>query len=216
MFNFDFRYMWHDPKQRKLLLSAAALVLVMTVTLALLWGPSRGESFNIALNDNTNSAVAAAASGDELVVDIAGGVLRPGVYKLAAGSIIDDAIIMAGGFSPQADFPVIEKTINRAEAIKNHSKVYIPKIGDTPVPSEAQVASNSSASSLTPQTSSLVNINTANLATLDTLPGIGPALGQNIIDFRTLNGPFSKLEDLKLVPGIGESKFSKLKDLISL
>jgi len=183
------------------------------LTLFILWGPSRGEEMVIVPEEQASTSP---GESGELVIDIAGGILQPGVYKLPSGSILEDAILMAGGFSSQADLSVIEREINRAQLLEDHSKVYIPKIGDQFIASLPLPSGSSSSSPLTGSPAALININSASLAELDTLPGIGPATAQNILDFKKLNGPFTKKEDLKLVPGIGESKYEKIKELITL
>jgi len=210
----DLKALWRDKESRRLFLSALFIAILALGSFFILWGPSRGEEFSLLPEEETENT---SEGAEEMVVDIAGGVIQPGVYRLPKESIVEDIIIMAGGFSKEADVSTIERTINRAELLENHSKIYIPKIGDQLIASLPALnpSSSSSASSYVPG-SILVNINSASPAELDTLPGIGPATAQNIIDFRKLNGPFTKKEDLKLVPGIGESKYEKIKELIAV
>lgn len=149
----------------------------------------------------------------QLVVDIAGGINQPGVYKLNAGSIVEDAINAAGGLSGQADEDEIARSINRAALISDHSKLYIPKIGDNQIV-YTNPTPNSYAS--TNEITSKVNINTAANSELDTLPGIGPVIAQRIIDYRLQNDGFKSIEELKNVPGIGDKLFEQIKDLVTI
>lgn len=135
-------------------------------------------------------------------VHVGGAVARPGVYALQAGDRVNDAVTAAGGFAEDAN----RDGINLAARLSDGQQIVIPKMGDA-------------ATSAAPPTGSSpgkVNINTASLSDLDTLPGIGPVTGQKIIDYRTKNGPFQRLEDLKDLKLVPASTFDKLKDLITL
>jgi len=148
-----------------------------------------------------------------LVVDVAGAVPRPGVYELAQGSRIKDAVEIAGGFLAQAD----KSSLNLAEPLQDGQKLDIPFIaGFEPtgiaVLSVINPNGNGSAKIVNPDT--LININTASVEELDTLPGIGPALAQAIVDYRDTFGPFFAIEDIMLVDGIGEATFADIEDLI--
>ncbi|TWH48745.1 ComEA family DNA-binding protein [Sporomusa sp. KB1] len=145
-------------------------------------------------------------SGSEVVVYVSGGVNKPGVYKLPQGSRIVDAVTAAGGFALGAD-PV---KINLALHLKDEMQVNVPYT----VTAAGNGTPNSGASDS--KSDDKININTASAAELDKLPGIGPALAERIAQFRTANGAFSDLADLKKVPGIGEAKYNQFKDKISL
>src|SRR3989304_3855277 len=137
----------------------------------------------------------------ELSIDIEGAIKNPGVYTLKNGSLIQDAINAAGGLIETTDNDLLAKETNRAEVLKNNQKIIIPfKTQITP-----QVAGET--------VSGKININTATLEQLDTLPGIGPVYGQRIIDYRKKK-PFSSLEEIMEIQGIGEKTFEKFKDLI--
>lgn len=139
-----------------------------------------------------------------LRVYVSGAVLKPDVYSLPPGSIVKDALVAAGGPSPEADLD----SINLAMPLKDGMHVLIPRKGE---------ASPVAASVLSPQsTSPLININTASQAELESLPGIGPVLARRIIEFRQTHGPFNSIEELKKVPGIGEATFSRIKDYITV
>ncbi len=148
-----------------------------------------------------------------LVVDVAGAVPRPGVYELAPGSRIKDALEMAGGFLAQAD----KSTLNLAEPLQDGQKLDVPFIaGFEPTPIAVLSVGNSDGNggSRIANPESLININTATVEELDALPGIGPALAQRIIDYRDTFGLFFAIEDIMLVDGIGEATFEEIKDLI--
>lgn len=117
----------------------------------------------------------------ELYID--GAVMRPGWYSIDKDSTINDAILLAGGCTADAD----------ADAIK----LYIPSIEESDRPQ-------------------LININRAEAWLLDALPGIGATSAQRIVDYREANGPFVTVYELMLVPGIGESTFENIKDLITV
>lgn len=193
-------------------------------------GAGKSESLMIekqgsATSDAASSKTAALeedATPQILVVDVGGAVAEPKVVRLESGARVDDAIQAAGGLAEDAD----TTSINRAMKVEDGTKVYVPKIGesssaDTSSPSSGSAVSggsaNSSASSTTSTgASGLVNINTAGLEELDTLPGVGPSTAQAIIDDRTQNGSFSSIEDLMRVSGIGEKKFANMKSGITV
>lgn len=152
----------------------------------------------------------------QIVVDIAGAVLKPGVYFLPANSIVEDGINIAGGFSKVADLDLIAKTINRAESIESHSKIYIPTRGDNPAITPSLPTTSTSPSNSPTNSSAKININTASVTELDVLPSIGPVTAQRIIDYRLQHGDFKSIEDIKNVPGLGDAKFDQLKDLITI
>ena len=145
-----------------------------------------------------------------IVVQVSGAVPRPGVYALAQGSRVQDAISAAGGFLAEA-----EKTgINLARALEDGEQLDIPYVeGSSPViidaPTEVVVGT-------APSSTELININTASATELDTLPGIGPTTAQKIIDYRQLNGPFLAKEDIVNVSGIGPGTYERIKDLITV
>ena len=138
-----------------------------------------------------------------LIVDVSGAVKHPCVVRLKSGARVDDAIEAAGGLADDADASLI----NRAAKVNDGDKVSVPSIND------AQPGNSGTSAS---QQNGLVNINSATAEQLDTLPGVGPSTAQAIIDDRTQNGPFSSIDDLMRVSGIGEKKFAKLKSGICI
>lgn len=199
-------------------------------------GARRSESFVIDRNEQSaSSSSASEASGEDdggstsngggdsadvVVVDVGGAVASPQVVRLSAGARVDDAIQAAGGLTEDAD----TTSLNRASKIEDGAKVYVPREGETAsagtvateVGTGATGVSGSVSTSTGSGSSGLVNINTATLEELDTLPGVGPSTAQAIIDDRTQNGPFSSIEDLMRVSGIGDKKFANMKSGITI
>ena len=137
-------------------------------------------------------------------VYVSGAVKRPDVYALPAGSIVKDAMEAAGGPAEEADLD----RINLAAPLGDGLQVHFPRRGEAaPTP---QPGFNLAAPA------GPININTATPQQLETLPGIGPTLAQRIVDYRTANGPFKSIEDVKNVKGIGDSLFEKIKDSITV
>ena len=146
---------------------------------------------------------AGGGSRAQLLVDVSGAVRRPGVYKLPAGSRINDALLKAGGETGKADLTLV----NRAASLTDGQQVLVPEKVVAPV---AAAASGGSA----PTAAAPVRLNSATLEQLDELPGVGPATAQRIIDYRTANGPFKSVDELDSVSGIGPAKLAELRDLV--
>jgi len=141
-----------------------------------------------------------------VVVHVAGAVREPGVVELASGTRVDEAIAAAGGPTGAADLDAL----NLAAPVIDGQQVYVPQEGETAPPPQSTGASTS-----VPESGAApVDINTADAAALDKLPGIGPALAQRIIDWRTENGPFASVEALTDVSGIGPATMQRLRDLV--
>lgn len=141
----------------------------------------------------------------EIVVEIKGEVRKPDVYRLEENSIVEDLIKLSGGITEQAELG----KINRAEKLRNNQLIVIPNKNNL---EEKSVSANSSGAS----ENGIININTADVAELDKLPGIGPARAADIIKYREEKGGFNSIEDIKNVKGIGNSSYEKLKDMIKV
>lgn len=157
---------------------------------------------------SSDSKKAIAAS--EVYVDVDGAVVTPGVYRLREGARVAQAIDAAGGLTPEADVV----GLNRASKVVDGQKIYVPHVGEQQTVDVVAGSGPGEASAGASVASDLVNINTANASELQTLSGIGPSMAQSIIDERTQNGPFTSIDDLMRVSGIGEKKFAKIKDCI--
>ena len=164
------------------------------------------------------SSPAPTATPGPLRVYVSGAVVHPAVYALPPGSIIDDAVRAAGGFSAGAD----AVAINLAAPLAEGMQIYVPTLAEaapTPPAVRAPAATTSaeSASRLGGiTTAGLIDINRATATELEILPGIGPTMAANIIAHREANGPFATIEAIMDVPGIGEGRFAAIKDLITV
>ena len=157
------------------------------------------------------------AGSGQIVVDVDGAVAHPGLYKLPPDSRVQAALAAAGGLSPQAD----AHRINRAAKLHDGQKLYVLSQGESTPPQAASSGQGCEGQACTSadggvagsdtEGQGLVNINTANATQLTQLPGIGPAIAQKIIDYRTANGPFTSVDDLTKVPGIGAAKLAQIK-----
>jgi competence protein ComEA len=157
-----------------------------------------------------------------IVVHVIGAVPRPGVYEFAEGARVRDAVDAAGGLLASAN----PDAINLAALLTDGQQLNIPyQAGSEPPPDETTLELPGAAS--TSETESggesgdgssgeLININTASLEELDSLPGIGPTLAQRIIDYREEHGPFATIEEIMEVSGIGPATFENIKDLITV
>jgi competence protein ComEA len=154
-------------------------------------------------------------------VHVVGAVVRPGLYSLPEGSRIQDAIDAAGGLLSQTD----ANSINLAAKVEDGQQLQIgsgaglavPAPGGTPKPgSPFTVIATSTPQGGSNPSGDLIDINTASLAELQSLPGIGPTTAQNIINYRNQHGPFQQIEDIMNVPGIGPTTFDAIQDLITV
>jgi competence protein ComEA len=146
-----------------------------------------------------------AGAGGRLTVHVAGAVREPGVYRLAAGARVDDAVSRAGGATRRADLG----GLNLAAELEDGRQVLVPERarggGAVAAPAAAEPAEGQP-----------VNLNTATLEQLDTLSGIGPTTAQKILDFREERGGFGSVEELGEIPGIGEKRLASLREEVTL
>jgi competence protein ComEA len=159
---------------------------------------------------------AAATTPPPMRVFISGAVAAPDVYDLPPGSILRDAIQQAGGLTAEA----ASERLNLAQSLADGMHVHIPERNETavqpPVIQPVIAPAGVGPAAPLPVAGALININTADLATLNSLPGIGPNTAQKIIEYRQSSGLFTTIADIKLVAGIGESKFEQIKHLITI
>jgi competence protein ComEA len=150
----------------------------------------------------------------EITVEIAGEVIKPGVYKLQDGDRIEDLLTLAGGISGGADRTWTDKYLNRAAKLTDGQKVYIPKVGEQKSGTSAKSSGGdqTTSPSISSDSNSLININTASLKELDYLPGIGPTYGQSIIDHR----PYSDTSELVSKGAVKQSLYEKIKNMVSV
>lgn len=136
-----------------------------------------------------------------LVIHVAGAVNNPGVYSLPIGSRVQEAVKAAGGFSNNANL----QAINLAAALEDGMQIFVPDL-------KSDNLTENSPSMLQP----LININTATLEELESLPQIGPKMATRIIQYRQEHGPFQTIENIQEVDGIGSGIFEGIKDLITV
>jgi competence protein ComEA len=155
------------------------------------------------------------AGGGRVTVHVAGAVRRPGVYRLAAGARVDDALRRAGGPRPRADLAAV----NLAAKLEDGRQVLVPQRGAAAAPAGAATAAPAGASAPAPAGAAPaqpVNLNTATLEQLDTLDGVGPGIAQRILDYRRQHGAFGRVEELGEVPGIGAKRLATLTPLVTV
>lgn len=180
-------------------------------------GPASAGGATASASGGSAAGGDGAAGSGQIVVDVDGAVAHPGLYKLPPGSRVQAALAAAGGLSPQAD----AHRINRAAKLHDGQKLYVLSQGESAPPLAASNGQGCEGQSCTSadgadagsdaEGQGLVNINTANATQLTQLPGVGPAIAQKIIDYRTANGPFTSVDDLTKVPGIGAAKLAQIK-----
>ena len=232
----------NDPGRRPLLglvalaagvvaiVAAAAVVLGGLTAPALVLSGNGGSPLELSRaradgTPATSSAPAPAADGGRiggteagtLVVDVAGAVRRPGVYRFAAGARVADAVAAAGGFGPRVDAEAASR-VNLAAELRDGEQVRIPSRDDTAAaaparaPGSAPVPGGTGGVAAAPP--GLVDVNTASAEALDALPGIGPVTSAKIIAARE-EAPFAAVEELRTRGVLGEATFAKVRDLVT-
>lgn len=176
--------------------------------LIVLVGSSKPKSDEIIFESGQTSTTlldSAKTTKSEIVVDIEGAVIKPGVYRLPTSARVQDALVAAGGLSAQANRLWVEKNLNLANKLNDGTKIYIPREG------EENTSVASGAGGQTGILNSQININTASSSELDSLPGIGPVTTEKIINGR----PYGSIEELLSKKIVGSSVFSQIKERIT-
>jgi competence protein ComEA len=187
--------------RRQLFGTAAAVAILLVLLVRHLGGSGSAAPAVTPLPAPARPAKPAAAK--LLVIDVAGAVRRPGLYRLQSGSRIDDAIAAAGGATAKAQLDAV----NLAAPIADGEQVVIPEHGAGGAPAASPPAAGSAPSAP-------LDLNTATAEQLEALPGIGPVTAQKILDYRRAHGPFHSVAELEGVPGIGPAHMSQLKGLV--
>jgi competence protein ComEA len=198
-------------------LGAAVVLLLLGLGIAVLVTATGSHGKTTALGAGSTSGPAGSGStsappssadgspGATVYVHVVGAVLHPGLFPLRDGDRVVDAVAAAGGFADTAD----QTQVNLARFVTDGEQLAVPVIGAPAV--AAPGAANGGA-----VPGAKVNLNTADLALLDTLPQVGPAMAKRILDWRTANGKFTSVEDLMSVTGVGDKTFEQLKDLVTV
>lgn len=187
------------------------LVVVLAVTLggAGLWYvrslPRPVEVASVAQTGRSAGASASPSPALMLLVDVAGWVRSPGVYEFPEGARVIDAIDAAGGARPGA----MLQALNLAAPLVDGTQVLVPREGEQGVVPPAAGGGGAVAGGL-------INVNTATATELETLPGVGEVLAQRIIDHRTENGPFTSVDQLVDVSGIGDAILGSIRELVTV
>jgi competence protein ComEA len=152
-----------------------------------------------------------AQTGARLLVHVAGRVGDPGVVELPAGARVGDAVTAAGGADDDADL----SAVNLARPVGDGEQVYVPAVGEEPPPPAGGAVGSGAApepdgGSAGGSAGGTVDLNTATLAELQTLPGVGPVLAQRILDWRTEHGSFASVDELNEVSGIGDATLAEI------
>lgn len=146
----------------------------------------------------------------KIIIHIAGEVENEGIIEVDKNARIADVIEAAGGTTEEVDL----SKVNLAYAVRDGQKIYIPNINDKQQEEYITEEAGRDVITESQEITDKVNINTAKQTELETLTGIGPSTALKIINYRQENGEFKTIEDIKNVPGIGESKFENIKDSI--
>lgn len=188
--------------RREQIIFALFAVLIIVISGVVFWPKAKPET--VVTPPPATEQQKEQVKPQNVVVYVSGAVQNPGVVSLAYGSRVIDAVNLLGGPTKTANL----QGVNMAAPLTDGQQIHVP--------SKEESEGSGVATGAGRVTGGKININTADTVALDTLPGVGPSTAQKIIDYRKNSGPFSSLEDLKNVPGIGESKYQHLKDKITL
>lgn len=194
---------------------AATVVAVVAVSIAIVQATGPAVStvpvpldtrvLNTAAPDTGQDATVFGTASTELFVHVVGGVVRPGLYRLSQGSRVIDAVMAAGGLTSDGS----QCGVNFARAVTDGEQIIVPQ-AQPGTPCQRMTASG-----VTSGSAPTLSLSTATVAELDSLPGIGPALAQRIVDFREAHGPFSDVAQLNDVSGIGDKVMANLAPLVT-
>lgn len=210
----DIKRLFRDNKE---LIKTAALPLVIGAAVLFFWFYG-ADSDDIAVQEGDTDIDNSVVSEDEgrtgyshsiMYVDISGEVNTPGVYEVSDDTRLFQVIEMAGGLTENADV----NSLNQAEIVYDGQKIIVSSGSGSFNDTGTEIPANSSGKGLT---NGKVNLNLADSATLQTIPGIGPSKAGRIMEYRSTNGRFKKIEDIMNITGIGQKTFEIIRDYITV
>lgn len=178
--------------------AAVAVALLLVGARAIRGEGSTDASFAAGSGDSQGASFSIGGQGGDLVVDVTGAVQRPGVYRMPAGSRVNDAVVRAGGPEPRAEL----EAVNLAARLADGQQVVVPEQAPGGVPGASAAAAEDGP----------ISLGTATAEQLEGIDGIGPVTAGDIIKFRDEHGGLSSVEQLDQVPGIGPATMEALRD----
>ena len=205
-------------KKQKIIVTIIAILMVLFIGFYII-DKTNNEKFeyleieeNEILSNNIIDENNTYEEGKIIVVHITGAIKNEGIVKAKDGARISEIIELAGGATAEADLT----KINLAYIVKDGQKIYVPNVKDGEIENITESAGENVIDDKIEKTQGKVDVNTANQTELETLNGIGPSTALKIINYRKENGDFERIEDIKNVPGIGETKFESIKESICI
>jgi competence protein ComEA len=197
-------------------IGAAILIGALAIVVAM---SGAGAPLASGPEETLGGATAPAAAGGEIVVDVAGAVVTPGVYRLVSGTRVSDAIDAAGGFSPRVDADRVAVELNLASVLADGQQVRVPSRDDDPGSAgggtSAGGAGAGGGGAASGSGATRIDLNTATQAELESLPGIGPVTAGKIIESRA-EAPFKTIDELRERGLVGEKTFESLRTLVTV
>lgn len=187
-------------------LALVGLIFFAYGLISLLGSASKNNEIKFEHEDLTSTPIKSGQKSQSLItIDVEGAVVRPGVYKLALNSIIQDVLVASGGLSADANRDYVAKNINLASKLTDGAKIYIPKTDEANYQPSSQVLGIGGGGG------GEININMASAESLDSLPGVGPVTAEKIIN----NRPYGSANDLLDKKVVSAKVFSQIKDRIT-
>ncbi len=213
-------FIFNKYKKTILIVLSFIILIVLIIIIKIIDNNKKDEKIftsNTVLLDGTTSTDKSSASEQEdtIIIHITGSVNNEGIIEIKSGSRIADAIEKAGGLTADANL----RNVNLAYELEDGQKLYIPNLSDDNIDEYIEDGISDDVvidSSDNTDSSKPININKADITQLESLNGIGESIASAIIQYRNENGDFSSIEDIKNVPGIGDSKFENIKDFITV
>ena len=208
--------------RRQIIAYVALAVIVVAVGVRYLVfskpaGPSEAQAVVLAPVSPSSSTPAASSGSPEpadVVVYVCGAVRSPGIVRLPGGARVADALELAGGATGKAEL----SAVNLAAQVTDGQQVLVPERAAVAAvaPASSGTTGTAASAAVPAAPAALININTASVTDLDALDGVGPSTAQKIVDYRTENGGFKTIDEIKNVTGIGDAKFAAMKDSITV